>query len=237
MLGIMIYKLGGLDVSFESELNPIEDSDVDKAIMYYLITRENSIRGLGKSLTLLFLAHVDAAGLGSVLNLGVDTPPDFYKQFGFCAEEGTFTRKRMVRPVLVSTPQAPQTPRCSKRPARGAVLELPPPLKSASHNFGFQLLPTCVHKAPPPPTPRSLPSKQSQHSPGAAPVLYSDVVVRLLRRGTRALRVRAGARFLLRRKRALENCRSLHARRSYLEESYGRRGQLAAPPPAKKRRT
>lgn len=124
MLGIMLYKLGDLDENFEAERNPIEDADAHRAIMYYLVTREGSVRGLGKSLTMLFLADVDAAGMEAVLNLGVDTPAAFYEQFGFRHVNGKYTKKRMLRPGVplprkraVAPAKAPGTPVTTPAPA------------------------------------------------------------------------------------------------------------------------
>lgn len=96
LLGIMVYKMGDLDPEFEPECNPITDSDRDKAYLYYVVTRQDSIRGLGKSMMLLFLSLTDMAEMDSILNLAVDTPASFYEQFGYSF--GPSSKTRMSRP-------------------------------------------------------------------------------------------------------------------------------------------
>mmetsp|Transcript_140758 Transcript_140758/g.245187 ORF Transcript_140758/g.245187 Transcript_140758/m.245187 type:complete len:393 (-) Transcript_140758:3811-4989(-) len=99
LLGIMVYKLGDLDPGFEAVCNPIEASDIDKAYLYYVVTRQNSIRGLGKSLMMLLLSLTDKLKMDTILNLAVDTPASFYEQFGFSYARGS--KKRMHRPCAL----------------------------------------------------------------------------------------------------------------------------------------
>ena len=90
--GIMIYKLGDLDPDFDP-LNHVGSKDTEKGIVYYLITRKHSVHGLGKGLMLLFLSKADQLGCDTFLNLGAETPPQFYLPFGFNMDG----EKRMLR--------------------------------------------------------------------------------------------------------------------------------------------
>eukprot|EP00667_Euglena_gracilis_P007583 EG_transcript_7657 len=193
MLGVMMYKLGDLDVEFESEHNPIEDSDVDRAIMYYLVTRDGSPRGLGKSLTMLFLADVDAEGRAAILNLGVDTPASFYEQFGFHFVRGTYSRKRMLRPAVAPGAKA----KTKKAPAVGGLeaAKAKAAKKAAGRGGGAAGKVTVPPVAPTPPPPPIATRSRPQEvliSLSPRPACQGASLARRRRGGRQLPRVRGG---------------------------------------------